>query len=200
MTEHKPRTIVAPVAIMCVTLLTLGAVGLSWSTMREQAHVIDELSVNSDALRDQVKGAGETPVAPPAEKVTGQTGAAGARGEKGERGEKGANGDQGDIGLPGQSGPAGPAGKDGTNGADSTTPGPSGPAGADSTVPGPQGPVGPQGPSGPPGGNAPTVIGIQCLDTGDGQFTFSDMSIIVVPNMCQTAPIIPEIPTPEEAP
>lgn len=119
-------------------------------------------------------------------------------GQRGPTGEAGSRGERGDMGLPGQTGPAGLPGKDGSAGADGS-PGADGASGTNGADGGP-GPVGPQGPVGPAGADAPTVISIQCLDDGtSGQFTFSDMSIIVVPNMCQTAPIIPELPTPEEA-
>lgn len=146
MTERsKPRTILAPIAIMCVTLLTLAAVLLSWSTMGEQSHVIDELSVNNDALRAQVKSAGETPVAPPAEAVTGSQ-VAPVPGPTGVTGATGPRGERGDIGLPGQIGPQGEPGADGKNGADGR-PGVDGAPGS----PGAQGPAGSTGAQGPPG-------------------------------------------------
>lgn len=141
----------------------------------------------------------ETDTTPPALIPDGED----VSGERGPAGEAGSRGERGDMGLPGQTGPAGLPGKDGSAGADGApgTPGTPGADGASGTngADGAPGPVGPQGPSGPAGADAPTVISIQCLEDGNGQFTFSDFSIIVVPNMCQTAPIIPELPTPEEA-
>lgn len=117
---------------------------------------ISQLATNTDALREQVKGLDETPVAPPAKEVTGQPGPVGATGSQGPRGYPGEPGPQGVMGVPGLPGPAGapgPAGVPGEAGADGA-PGPQGVPGP-SGVDGAPGAVGPPGPSGAAG--APPV-------------------------------------------
>lgn len=156
MKAQKPLVIGAAIAL-AAAMIGLTATGTSQSiTIGNQASLIQTLSENSDALRDQVKDSGETPIAPQAKVVVGEAGKAGEAGSQGPRGLDGAPGPQGDMGLPGQTGPPGlngapgapgSPGSDGSNGA----PGPPGPAGADSTVPGPAGPPGADGAAGAPG-------------------------------------------------
>lgn len=165
------------------------------SVIQDQQAAYDNLlSEYTQVTRDCYDAADCTTDTVPPALIPDASDIAGERGPAGEAGSRGERGEQGDMGVPGQTGPAGPAGPAGEAGA----PGADGADGAPGSD-GAPGPAGPQGPSGPAGANAPTVISIQCLDDGNGQFTFSDMSIIVVPNMCQNTTTLPEIPTPEEA-
>lgn len=59
------------------------------SVNSSQQAQIDQLSANNDALRDQIIAQGETPVAPPAEAVTGEQGPVGATGANGLNGKDG---------------------------------------------------------------------------------------------------------------
>lgn len=160
-------------ALLCWLIALSGAAVIVWARIDAEVVRGDQLAAEADlrgqavstlagdvrALREQVKAAGKTPVAPdPARAVPSLT----ARAEVPVPipGPPGAKGDKGDPGKPaptitpqpGASGPPGPPG------ADSTVPGPAGPPGppgADSTVPGPQGERGEQGPPGPPGPSCP---------------------------------------------
>lgn len=130
-----------------------------------------------------------TDTVPPALIPDGQD-ISGERGPAGEAGSRGERGEQGDMGVPGQTGPPGPAGADGSNGSD----GAPGAPGAD----GAPGPAGPAGPAGPSGADGRGVFAMQCLDSGDWQITYTDMSTQTVPGPCRVNPITPELPTPEE--
>lgn len=140
-----------------------GAIGLAFIQIDREARRADQLAAEADlrgtavstlagdvrALRQQVKAAGKTPVAPDPTRavedlpdraevpvpIPGPAGPAGARGE---------------------TGPTGAPGRDGKDGADSTVPGPSGAPGADSTVPGPSGPPGRDGQDGADGKDGQT--------------------------------------------
>lgn len=115
-----------------VAVFVLGTLALFASTVsqsfviHEQGSIISQLAANNDALRDQVLAQGESPVAPPAEQVTGQPGVPGAVGAAGRDGRDGADGQNGVDGADGAAGADGKAGADGAPG----QPGPAGPAGA----------------------------------------------------------------------
>jgi hypothetical protein len=115
----------------------------------KRGDAVSTLAGDVRALREQVKAAGETPVAPDPTKAVEDLpdraevpvpipGPRGATGEKGERGEPG----------PAVTGPSGSPGKDGVDG-DGGAPG------ADSTVPGPQGVQGERGEKGDIGERGP---------------------------------------------
>lgn len=124
----------------------------------------------TQALTDQVKGLGETPVVTPEKPIPPAVRY---------------------VPVPGPRGPVGPVGPA------SKIPGPAGTSGKDAAPAqdgkeGPQGPVGPAGPQGDPGKDgkdAPTITDIKC-DGSTGVFTFSDGNTINVANMC-AAPLIP---------
>jgi hypothetical protein len=107
---------------------------------------VHTLSIQRDALVEQVRSLGGTPVV-------------GARGERGDPGPTSTvPGPQGPAGAPGSAGAPGPvstipgpSGPPGPIGPSSTVPGPAGAPGADSTVPGPVGPVGSPGTAGQAG-------------------------------------------------
>ncbi|NUP37040.1 MAG: collagen-like protein [Streptomyces sp.] len=139
-------------ALVVLAALVIGGI-IAWTiiTVQGLAHDLQESNQRNDALAQQVKDLGGTPIVKP-----GEPGAPGGRGEQGPRGEPGPKGDKGEKGDPGKTGPAanpspGKDGQDGKDGANSTVPGPSGAPGQDSTVPGPQGPAGPAGPPGKDG-------------------------------------------------
>lgn len=127
------------------------------SDLTDEQNRADALNTNLDrsqdavdALAQQVKGLGATPVATPSlVPVPGPAGPAGLSitGPRGLTGPAGAPGKDSTI--------PGPAGSPGARGADSTVPGPAGSPGAkgdpgaDSTVPGPAGSPGAQGNPGP---------------------------------------------------
>ncbi|WP_022886350.1 collagen-like protein [Glaciibacter superstes] len=132
-------TIVAAIAVLglLVTMVFLMV------QVTDKDSKLAQLSTNSDALREQVKGLDETPVAPPAKEVTGQPGPVGATGPRGSPGEDGRDGIDGLPGMDGApgvgvAGPSGVVGADGQDGASGAA-GPAGPPGAASTVPGPAG-------------------------------------------------------------
>lgn len=154
--------------IMFALLLLGGGLGVAFLLIDREASRADALADEADlrgeavstlaadvrALRSQVKGEGETPVAPdPSQAVEGLPdraevpvpipGPRGPAGEDGEPGEAGRDGDPGNDGQPGEPGSPGAEGADGLNGADGAT-GPAGP-------PGPQGEPGPAGPQGEKG-------------------------------------------------
>ena len=108
---------------------------------------VSTLAGDVRALRQQVKAAGKTPVAPDPSKAVDDLP---ARAEV----PVPIPGPQGPQGPPGKPAPTitGPSGASGQPGRDSTVPGPSGAAGApgaDSTVPGPRGEKGDRGEPGP---------------------------------------------------
>jgi hypothetical protein len=102
------------------------------ANLRGQA--VSTLAGDVRALRQQVKAAGKTPVAPdPTKAVPSLSSRA-----------------QVPVPIPGPAGPAGSPGPSGAPGVAGASGAP-GKNGSDSTVPGPTGPVGPVGPSGAPG-------------------------------------------------
>lgn len=105
---------------------------------------VSTLAGDVRALRQQVKAAGKTPVAPDPTKAVedlparaevpvpipgppGPSGSPGSPGSSGEPGKDGAAGESGASGMPGPAGPTGPVGPQGVQGEQ----GPAGPAGQD---------------------------------------------------------------------
>lgn len=152
------------IAVFCWLLALSGAAVIVWSridsetTARQQAvaeanrrgEAVSTLATDVRQLREQVKGEGQTPVAPdPSEAVDGLPdraevpvpipGPKGDPGRPGRDGSPGVDGEPGDDGAPGTPGRDGEPGEDGAPGAD-----------------GAQGPAGPEGPQGPPGEQGPT--------------------------------------------
>ncbi len=129
--------------------------------------VIGDLAGDVEALRSQLLGLGERPVAPDPEvtirEVVGPVGPAGAPGV-GIQGVAGRDGRDGTDGIT-------PAcwfeqaqcqGADGTDGIDGND-------GADSTVPGPQGPAGDDGADGAPGPACPAGYEPRVIEQGPNQ-------------------------------
>lgn len=163
-----------PLALLCWLVALSGAVVIVWARIDAEASRADRLAAEADRrgqavstlatdvrqLRAQVKGEGETPVAPDPEQAVK---------DLPERAEvpvpiPGPRGAQGEPGEPGSPGASGAPGRDGVDGADSTVPGPPGPAGppgADSTVPGPSGPPGRDGKDGRDGQTCPDGYTLQ---------------------------------------
>lgn len=148
---------------LLLTIGLLGALVFGMVTIDSQSRQIAQLSSNSDALREQVKAAGEVPVAPPAKAVVGEPGKDGGQGDSGPPGRAPTTEEvassvavycstrtdcQGSPGAP--STIPGATGEAGTNGQDSTVPGPVGPTGPASTTPGPKGDTGTTGDDGEP--------------------------------------------------
>lgn len=155
--------------LTAVLLVLGGGVALSLILIGREADARRELATEANlrgdavsvlagdvrALREQVMGEGEVPVAPdPTAAVE----------DLPDRAEvpvpiPGPRGADGEPGKPGASGMPGKDGIDGEDGADSTVPGPQGPQGvpgADSTVPGPQGERGEKGDTGERGPAGPS--------------------------------------------
>lgn len=163
-------------ALVCWLLGLTGLVMFAWARIDGADRKANSLATEADlrgtavstlagdvrALRQQVKAAGKTPVAPDPTKAVENLN---------DRAEV-------PVPIPGPAGPAGPAGKDaptitpspgpsgasGQPGADSTVPGPQGvqgEPGADSTVPGPQGEKGDTGDRGPAGPSCPDGYSLQ---------------------------------------
>jgi outer membrane murein-binding lipoprotein Lpp len=159
-----------------VLVVLVGAVTIIWARIDGADKRADKLAAEADlrgtavstlagdvrALRQQVKAAGKTPVAPDPTKAVKNLN---------DRAEV-------PVPIPGPPGPAGPSGKaaptitpspgpsgaSGQPGADSTVPGPQGAQGepgADSTVPGPQGEKGDAGDRGPAGPSCPDGYSLQ---------------------------------------
>lgn len=131
---------------------------------------VSTLAGDVRALREQVKAAGGTPVAPDPTKAVEDLpdraevpvpipGPSGAKGEQGERGEPGAT----VTGPPGEQGAQGAQGAQGVPGATVTgPPGPQGEPGQSVTGPsGPQGEQGPRGERGEPGPDCPDGYSLQ---------------------------------------
>lgn len=124
----------------------------------KRGDAVSTLAGDVRALREQVKGMGETPVADDPSKavkdlpdrtevpvpIPGPQGATGLPGKNGTNGSDGSNGSDGKDGLTGPTGEQGPQGVPGD--------------------PGVQGPVGPAGPTGPAGAD-----GTDGRDGTDGQ-------------------------------
>lgn len=131
-------------ALVVVGALTLGAV-LAWIvlTVSGLTHDLRVEAARGDALAEQLRGLGATPIVGPSGSP-GEPGV-GATGPPGEKGEPGlpaptltpAPGASGASGAPGRTGASGP-------------PGVAGPSGLPGAV-GPTGPVGPVGPTGSQG-------------------------------------------------
>lgn len=142
--------------LLAAVLLTLGGgVALSLLLIHREADARQQLAREADlrgtavstlagdvrALREQVKAAGQTPVAPDPTKavedlperaevpvpIPGPPGPAGSPGPSGAPGRDGVDGSPGVSGEPGAVGPSGPAGSQGEPG----VAGPPGPAGQD---------------------------------------------------------------------
>lgn len=191
-----------PLIIVAALTLAAGMVGLTAAnisqsiTAHEQAALIAQLANNSDALRDQVKDAGDTPVAPSSDVVVEDSGSEGAPGVNGRDGSSGVDGVNGANGIDGLPGVAGPAGAPGEAGADFTTqpadgrpgiagaPGPVGATGADSAVPGPAGADGAAGPVGV------GIYAISCQPDGSWLITLTDSTELTAAGPCR----IPETP------
>jgi len=168
--------------MVAVLLILGGGVALSLLLIHRETEARQELSREADlrgtavatlagdvrALREQVKAAGQTPVAPDPTKAVDDLPARaevpvpipGPRGPAGSPGPSGPPGPSGSPGRTGEAGVDGTAGSAGEPGAAGAT-GPPGPAGEQ----GPQGaagPAGPQGPAGPVGERGPA--GPACPD------------------------------------
>lgn len=145
--------------LLTAILLTLGGgVAVSLLLIHREADARQELAREADlrgtavstlagdvrALRQQVKAAGKTPVAPDPTKavedlpkraevpvpIPGPAGPSGSPGVSGAPGKNGMDGSPGASGLPGATGPTGPPGQAGPQG-EQGPPGPAGPAGQD---------------------------------------------------------------------
>lgn len=153
--------VVAAAIVATVVLIVLTNVARDLGRFGERSDarsaVIEELVLEQEALRQQVRSLGEEPVVDGPEPLPGPQG---ERGRPGPSGPAGPAGAQGPPGPPGASvtGPAGPPGPEGEPG----PPGPPGPAGE-------PGPPGPQGEQGPPGEDAPSTF--TCTPDGGGTFT-----------------------------
>src|SRR5690606_10332681 len=113
MTSRRSIAIATGAALVaCLAIVGVITLGVS----------VSQLSAANAALRAQVEGLGETPVAPP---VIGETGDMGPEGPPGDRGPAGEDGADGEPGAQGPAGPAGPVGATGDPGAQ----GPAGPQG-----------------------------------------------------------------------
>ncbi len=122
---------------------------------------VSTLAGDVRALRQQVKQAGKTPVAPDPTAAVDDLPARAqvpvpVPGPEGKQGTRGPAGKRGASGAPGQ------RGETGTSGAGSTVPGPSGQAG-------PPGPAGPAGAPGQDATGAPGKDGTDGRDGADGQ-------------------------------
>jgi hypothetical protein len=172
--------------IAAALLFLGGAIGVVWLQGQRQN---DELTAEANlrgtavatlagdvrALREQLKAAGKTPVAPDPSKavedlpkraevpvpIPGPAGPAGSPGPSGAPGSPGPNGSPGAAGVPGAVGPSGAAGAQG----------PAGPAGPQGER-GEKGDTGEQGPAGPaPSGWTFTDgqgVTYECTPDGDG--------------------------------
>jgi collagen triple helix repeat protein len=152
-------------ALVVVGAFALGAV-LAWImlTVSGLTHDLRAETARGDALAQQVRGLGATPIVGPSgspgEPGVGETGPVGEKGERGDPGlpaptltpapgasgapgRTGASGAPGAVGPTGPVGPVGPAGPQGVQG----EPGAAGPQGEQ----GPKGDTGEQGPAGPSG-------------------------------------------------
>lgn len=152
--------------LACVLVALAGAVLIIWARIDAEARRADQLAAEADrrgnavgtlagdvrALREQVKAAGKTPVAPDPSKAIANLP---------DRVEvpvpiPGPKGDKGDPGKTGTAGSDGTDGNDGANGQNGTT-----------GVQGPQGLQGPQGEQGPKGDTGDTGAQGPKGDTGD---------------------------------
>jgi hypothetical protein len=162
------------------------------SASAERQQTVEDLSADVEALRHQVSGLGEEPVAPdPDERTDDLTPIPGPEGKQGERGPRGFPPTRQQVMnvvvpvvaqyLIENPPPAGADGEDSTipgpqgePGADSTVPGPAGADGEDSTIPGPQGEPGEDstvpGPPGDDGDDGDDGRGIAAVTIeGDGR-------------------------------
>lgn len=178
----RPRVAFSPkqrLTMLVAVLVTLaGGLGLAFILINQASHRADQAVTEANlrgegisilagdvrALRQQVKAAGQTPVAPDPSKAVPSLSARAEvpvpiPGPAGAQGSPGAAGSNGQPGSPGANGSAGPSGAAGAVGPVGPT-GPTGPAGAAGQQ-GEQGPAGPQGAQGPQGDQGPKG------DTGD---------------------------------
>ncbi|MFG2372540.1 collagen-like protein [Streptomyces sp. NPDC048504] len=149
------RTIVQHWRGIATACAILALFGIAWATWHrvdasdqryaaaaaeanKRGDAVSTLAGDVRALRQQVRAAGQTPVAPDPSKavpslsaraevpvpIPGPSGAPGSPGPTGATGSTGASGQPGTAGSPGAVGPTGPAGAQGP-------PGPAGPAGQD---------------------------------------------------------------------
>jgi hypothetical protein len=141
-------------ALVVTGAVALGAV-LAWIvlTVSGLTHDLRAETARGDALAEQVRGLGGTPVVGPS----------GSPGEPGESvtGPPGEKGERGEVGSPGPSGSPGKTGATGASGA----PGAVGPSGLPGAV-GPTGPAGPQGVQGEQGVMGPQGERGEKGDTG----------------------------------
>lgn len=199
------RRFIWQVVVASVVLLGLGV--LAYRSYYPADDPIDQLSVAVDELRTQVRELGATPVAPPAEDITGdETQLVPLPGPEGPAGDRGPAGPPGAacqprnpncVGPPGPMGPRGEQGLEGVGGEPGTAgepgatgePGPAGPAGAT----GPEGPAGPAGATGPAG---VSVVDVRVVEVAQHDchliVSLSDGSQIDAGNVdCPEPPLIP---------
>lgn len=83
---HKPRVsegtqiLLVWIVVVAMIVAVISGAFVNWNQSQinlSQQQQIEQLSANNDALREQVLAQGETPVAPPAEAVTGAKGVSG---------------------------------------------------------------------------------------------------------------------------
>ncbi|MGW3428868.1 collagen-like protein [Streptomyces melanosporofaciens] len=167
------------VLLVCTLVALAGAVLILWAQVDQErsraqqretqaraeanrrGDAVTTLATDVRRLRTQLRGEGQTPVAPdPADAVKDLPSRAevpvpipGPRGSAGSPGRAGRDGDSGTPGSPGPSGKPGTAGADGAAGQQG--------------VQGEPGPAGPQGPAGPPGADGQD--GRDGADGKDGQ-------------------------------
>ncbi|MFJ5802667.1 collagen-like protein [Streptomyces decoyicus] len=179
--EHALARRWRSLALVCTLVALAGAVLIIWARIDTEAGRADRLAAEADRrgtavttlatdvrrLRTQLRGEGETPVAPdPAQAVRGLPDRArvpvpipGPRGPQGPPG-------------PAVTGSPGATGSNGKNGSD-------GQPGATSTVPGPAGPAGPAGPPGEDGSDGSE--GRDGVDGKNGQTCPSGYSLEAPP-------------------
>lgn len=192
----KPPSRWAPVlaaAGLLVAIITLMAVILTQqSLIASWSERYDEQTAAAEALRQQVEGMGESPVAQPLPPATsgpqdipsasdGAPGAPGPRGPQGPQGPAGADGTPGQDGAQGLAGPQGVQGVQGRPGEPgSAVLGPPGPAGSDGATgaagqDGADGAPGPAGPAGPAGADGRGIASLFCDPvTGRWTVTYTD--------------------------
>lgn len=176
-----------PIAVACWLIALTGAVIMVWGRIDAETSRADQLAAEADRrgravttlatdvrqLRTQVKGEGETPVAPDPDDaveglpdraevpvpIPGPRGPAGSTGPSGQPGRDGSDGTEGEAGGDGAAGERGQGGAPGTDGTpgEQGVPGPAGPAGEQ----GPRGEQGEPGPRGEQGPACPTGYSLQ---------------------------------------
>lgn len=178
------RRVLGNILPIAIAILCVGTVVVTFIVVYNDRR---ELIRTNQALIEQVRSTGETPIVDsPNEVVRGEAGSPGAPGQRGEKGERG------EMGERGQTGPQGPAGADGEDGADGAQggAGPKGDTGAtggagkdgatgQTGATGPQGATGPKGDTGAAGAQgeagAPGTNGV-----GIESITCTGMSLTIV--------------------